>query len=119
MFYHKTLGQIVGAHGVFAVQAVFPLPSRPWIGPVQAVQRAQSAEVQHFVPKGFVQRQPLPLPANALKPVQPLVQLACFFPGRQAGAQIVRPFFGRKLRVLKGKHKKPSYFSISAASGPR
>ena len=108
-----------GADGVLSVQAVFPVPARPWIGPVQAVQRAQSAEAQHFFLEGFVQRQPFSLPADALKAVQPLVQLSRFFPGRQAGAQIVRPFFGRKLRVLKGKHKKPSYFSISAASGPR
>ena len=119
MLHHEPLRQIIGADGVLSVQAVFPVPARPWIGPVQAVQRAQSAEAQHFFLEGFVQRQPFSLPADALKAVQPLVQLSRFFPGRQAGAQIVRPFFGRKLRVLKGKHKKPSYFSISAASGPR
>ena len=69
MLHHEPLGQIVGADGVFPIQAVFPGAARPWVGPVQAVKRAQAAEMQHFFLKGFVQCQLLSLPADAPKAV--------------------------------------------------
>ena len=85
------LDHVPGPWGQGAVQPRAEVPLGPRVRPVQAVQRADAAIAVRLPVKFLRQPDVLPLPFIAGEAVQPLGQLACFFPQGHAAQQVRRP----------------------------